>query len=224
MKTKITLLATTALAALVLATPANAGSWYLSLTGGGNWQNDEDFVATAAGDTFTFDSNSDTGFVIAGAVGYNLTSVAPGLRVEAEVSFRQNSNDGTWLTSTGLTSSGPLDFDHQATAVMANVWYDFDIGGFRPYVGGGIGWADVELDGTFVGASLPALDVSDDGFAWQLGAGVNFQISPNVQLGVGYRYFQAPEVTVFAPFAPNLSSGEVEYESHAAVLSLTFGM
>ena len=225
MKTRITLLATTALAALALAAPANAaGSWYVSLTGGGNWQNDEDFFATAAGDTFTFDSNSDTGFVIAGAVGYNLTSVAPGLRVEAEVSYRQNSNDGTWLTSTGLTSSGPLDFDHQATAVMANVWNDFDIGGFRPYLGGGIGWADVELDGTFVGGTLPTLDVSDDGFAWQLGAGVNFQVSPNVQLGVGYRYFQAPEVTVFAPFGPNASSGEVEYESHAAVLSLTFGM
>jgi opacity protein-like surface antigen len=226
MQTKTVLLATAALAALTLASPANAaGSWYVSLTGGANWQNDEGFIAANGPDTLTFDSNNDTGFVVAGAIGYSLVSVAPGLRVEAEVSFRQNSNDGVWATTTGvIPDGGTLDFDHQATAVMANVWYDFDVGGIRPYIGGGIGWADVELDGTYVGGTIPAIDFSDDGFAWQAGAGINFAISPNVQLGVGYRYFSGPEVTVLAPFATNSATDEVEYENHAAVVTLTFGM
>lgn len=226
MQTKITLLATTALAALALAAPANAaGNWYVSLTGGANWQNDDGFVAINGPDTLVFDSSSDTGFLVAGAVGLSLSGVAPGLRVEAEVSYRQNSNDGAWFTDTGiLTDSGPLDFDHQALAVMANVWYDFDVGGVRPYIGGGIGWADVELDGTYVGGTLPVIDFSDDGFAWQLGAGVNFAISPNVQLGVGYRYFVGPEVTVLAPFGGNTAAGDLDYENHAATVTLTFGM
>jgi opacity protein-like surface antigen len=226
MQTKITLLATTALAALALAAPANAaGNWYVNLTGGANWQNDDGFVATNGPDTLVFDSNNDTGFVVAGAVGMGLSGVAPGLRVEAEVSFRQNSNDGLWSTTTGGGgSTGVLDFDHQALAVMANVWYDFDVAGVRPYVGGGVGWADVELDGTYVGGSIPAIDFSDDGFAWQLGAGVNFVVSPNVQLGVGYRYFSGPEVTVLAPHIANSAANDLDYENHSAVVTLTFGM
>jgi outer membrane autotransporter protein len=226
MKTKTVLLATTALALLTLAAPANAaGPWYVSLTGGANWQDDDGFIATNGPDTLTFASNSDTGYVIAGAVGYSLTSVAPGLRVEAEVSYRDNSNDGVWTTTTGVASdSGLLDFDHSAIAVLANVWYDFDVGGVKPYVGGGLGWADVEVDGTYIGGTIPAIDFSDNGFAWQAGAGINFAISPNMQLGVGYRYFSGPEVNILAPFATNSATSELDYDNHAAVLTLTFGM
>ncbi len=225
MKTKTVLLATTALAALAFTAPANAAGWYASLTGGANWQDDDGFFAANGPDTLTFASNSDTGFVIAGAIGYSLTNVAPGLRVEAELSYRQNSNDGLWSTTTGGEGdAGTLDFDHSATAVLANVWYDFDVGGVRPYVGGGIGWADVEVDGTYVGGTLPAIDFSDDGFAWQAGAGINFAISPNMQLGVGYRYFSGPEVTVLAPFGLNSAASDLDYDNHAAVVTLTFGM
>jgi opacity protein-like surface antigen len=108
---------------------------------------------------------------------------------------------------------------------MANVWYDFDVGGFRPYVGGGIGWADVEVDGAYITSPSPVIDSSDDGFAWQLGGGINFQVSPNVQLGFGYRYFSGPEVTILAPDLPaNTLTPELDYENHTAMATLTFGM
>ena len=47
MRTKLALLATTTLAALAIATPAEAAGsgWYVSLTGGANWLNDNDFVS-----------------------------------------------------------------------------------------------------------------------------------------------------------------------------------
>lgn len=231
MRIKTTLLATTALAALALAVPAHAaGGWYVNVTGGGNWLDDNDFVATTAGgDALTVSTGSDGGFVVAGAVGFNLGTVVPGLRVEAEVAYRENQVDGVFTaTPVAGSTTGTLDYDHSALSVLANVWYDFDLGDVSPYIGGGIGWADVEADGNFADAS-PAVypfSVSDDGFAWQLGAGINFKIAPNMKLGVGYRYFSGPEVTLSgtALVATNLAADELDYDNHSAVATISFGM
>jgi OmpA-OmpF porin, OOP family len=229
MQTRMTLLATTALAVLAFAAPAQAAGtgWYVSLSGGANWLNDNDFAASNGVDTVTFNSESDTGFFIGGAVGYSLGQlVTPGLRVEAEVAFRQNQVDGVWSSTTGGGgSTGALDYDQSTTSVMANVWYDFDVGGFRPYVGGGIGWADVEVDGAYVTSLDPVIDYSDDGFAWQLGAGINFTVSPNIQLGLGYRYFSGPDVTILAPDLPaNSITQDLDDENHTVLATVTFGM
>jgi outer membrane autotransporter protein len=228
MKTKLTLLASTAIAVLALSAPAQAAGngWYVNLSGGANWLSDEGFSASTVGsDTLTFAPDSDTGWMISGAVGLSLHNMVQGLRVEAEVAYRDNQVDGVWASSTAPgTDAGLLDYEHSTLSVMANVWYDFALGNVRPYIGGGVGWAETELEGAFLGGTTPAINHSDDGFAWQLGAGVNFDISPNVQLGLGYRYFEGPEVNLGAPFAPNGASGDVENQNHSAVVSLTYGM
>jgi OmpA-OmpF porin, OOP family len=236
MKTKLALLATSALAALAIATPANAagGGWYLSLTGGANWLDDNAFanqMTVIEPDTLTIDSESDTGYVIAGAVGWSLAYLAPGLKIEAEVGYRQNQVDGIWTSDQDTAGApvadlGTLDYDQSTLSVLANVWYEFDIGGVKPYIGGGLGWADVEVDGAYLGGAgaVRVFNFSDDGFAWQAGAGVNFQVAPNMQLGVGYRYMEGPEVTVLAPLAANLATGDLESANHSAVVTLTFGM
>jgi outer membrane autotransporter protein len=227
MKTKLTLLASTTLAFLALSAPAQAAGsgWYVNLSGGANWVSDDGFFAsTVATDTLTFSPDSDAGWMISGAVGLSLNNMVQGLRVEAEVAYRDNQVDGVWSSSAAISDSGALDYDHSTLSVMANVWYDFDLGNVRPYVGGGVGWAETELDGTFIGGGLPVISHSDNGFAWQLGAGLNFDISPNVQLGLGYRYFEGPEVNIGAPLALNGASGDVESQNHAAVVSLTYGM
>jgi OmpA-OmpF porin, OOP family len=121
-------------------------------------------------------------------------------------------------------STGTLDFDHQTFSVLANVWYDFALGGVNPYIGGGIGWADTELEGDYFGGVTGPFEFSDDGFAWQLGAGINFDVSPNMKLGVGYRFFQAPEVTVGSLYAPNSATSEIDSENHTVLVNLTIGM
>lgn len=233
MRTKLALLASTTLAALAFAGPAEAAGsgWYLSLTGGANWLSDDNFAVSTTGgtDTFAFDSNSDTGFIIGGAVGMSLAQVAPGLRAEVAVDYRQNKVKGNWasdtITSTPGNDSGTLDYNHKTFSVLANAWYDFDLGGFKPYVGGGLGWAETKLDGSYVGGTAPTINFKDNGFAWQLGAGVNFQIAPNMQLGVGYRYFKGPDVTLSAPDpANNSATGDINSDNHAATVTLTFGM
>jgi opacity protein-like surface antigen len=226
MKTKLTLLASTTLAMLAATAPAQAGSsWYVSLAGGANWMTDESFFASNGTDTLTFTPDSDAGWLISGAVGFSLEGVVKGLRAEAEVAYRQHQVDGVWAsTDGGESDGGALDYDHSTLSVMANVWYDFAVADVSPYVGGGIGWADSDLDGRYVGGNVPAISVSDSGFAWQLGAGINFDIAPSMKLGVGYRYLEGPDVRIGAPNVLNSVGGDVESQNHAAVVSLTFGM
>lgn len=232
MKTKLTLLASTAVVALAFTAPAQAaGNWYVGFFGGANWVDDHSFSAatspTVSADTLTWSTDGDTGFVVGGAIGLNLSGMANGLRAEIEVAYRQNKVDGAWITNTTTptaVSSGTLDFDHSTFSVMANAWYDFDLGGVRPYLGGGVGWAETELDGQYLGGVTGPFDFKDDGFAWQLGAGVNFDVSPNVQMGIGYRYFKGPDVTVGSLNALNSATSDVDSGQHSAVVSVSFGM
>jgi opacity protein-like surface antigen len=228
MKTKIALLASTAIAACALAAPVQAAGWYVSVLGGGNWNDDHSFFAatdtTISADTLSWSSDNDTGFVVGGAVGMSFSNVASGLRAEVEVAYRQSNADGAWttFTSIGGVSSGLLDYDFSNFSVLANAWYDFDIGGFKPYIGGGLGWAHAEADGDFTTGIPGPFEFEDDGFAWQLGAGINFDISPNVKLGVGYRYFDGPDVAVSGPVS--FATGDLDNENHSVLVNVTFGM
>ncbi|NOT42837.1 MAG: porin family protein [Alphaproteobacteria bacterium] len=74
--------------------------------------------------------------------------------------------------------------------VMANAWADFDLGGIKPYIGGGIGYAFNQVNASRL------LNGNDNDFAWQLGAGVNVALTEKWDLGVGYRYLDAGEITV----------------------------
>jgi opacity protein-like surface antigen len=233
MKTKAILLASGAVAALSLAAPAQAaGNWYVSVFGGANWQQDHSFFAatstTTSADTLTWAADADTGFVVGGAVGVSLAQVAPGLRVEGELAYRQNDVDGVWQTNVGApttVSTGASNYDFTTFSVMANVWYDFTIAGVTPYVGGGIGWARTDVDADFTGDNTTSLDFDDSGFAWQLGAGIDFDVSPNMKLGVGYRYFEGPEVTVTAPGGGTSTAiGDLESENHSVLVNLRVAM
>lgn len=61
-------------------------------------------------------------------------------------------------------------------SAMANLWLDLPLGAIAPYAGGGVGIAGYEFDGEGEGR-----------FAWQLGAGVAFDLSPNVSITADYR-------------------------------------
>jgi opacity protein-like surface antigen len=167
---RIALVSTVALVSTAMV--ANAGGTYISGNVGANWDDVES--------TFL---ESDTGFVVSGALGTSVKAV-PGLRAEVEVAFRTNDVD---------VFGGFIEAEHNTTSVMGNVAYDFNnVGTFRPYVLAGVGFAHTE--GVIENISLATLESS--GFAWQLGAGVNTQIAEGVSAGIGYRYFQGPELDV----------------------------
>lgn len=125
----------------------------------------------------------DAGLAVSGAVGYGVT---PNVRVEGELAFRSNDLDELCFGSL----CGDAGDSMSAFTFMANAFYDFDTGSsWRPYVGGGLGIAVVTLD--------PATGSEDDDtvFAGQLGAGVGFDITPQVILTFDYRLIVTEDPT-----------------------------
>jgi len=156
------------------------------------------------------------------------------LRAEMEVSYRRNDRSGSHRYFYGTfddPAEGPIDGNLSNFAVMANLWYEFDIGSkFRPYVGGGAGWArsNLEATSTFTEAGDLSLFYGDstdeeaNGFAFQLGAGLNHNVAPGVDVGIGYRYFNGPN---FDPIfvgknGTGLTAG-FENENHSVLVNLT---
>jgi opacity protein-like surface antigen len=244
---KRVLLATTALALLAGASQAQAGEMYVSVFGGANWLADSSANYTEVFSQYSstlaawrWDTDADTGFVLGGAIGTHLDKWQKGLRVELEASYRRNDVGGGWQVSTTsepYSSFGAIDANMSTFAIMANVWYEHDMGWkIRPYIGGGAGWGRAHFDGALTegftslggegGEGETTFNTSNDGFAWQLGAGFNYEASPGVDVGLGYRYFSGPDfIEPFNVdndiFGGQRSFGRVENRNHSVMVNLT---
>jgi outer membrane autotransporter protein len=219
MQSKKLWLATTALA-LTLG-QANAQGLYISVFGGTNFQPDTNHQGFLQSHTY----EPDTGFAIGGAIGAGLDNWVAGMRVEIEASYRRNDVGGSWrsATSTG-TTSGLIDANASTFALMANVAYDIDVGQkFKPYVMAGAGWGRSSYEGALAfsgGGTASNFDQDNSGFAWQLGAGVNYEVAPGVDVGVGYRYFDGPNNSFFAG-KNSFNRVKIDNTNHAVMLNLT---
>ena len=97
-----------------------------------------------------------------------------------------------------LPGTNPLDeaslagsHEGQTFSGLANVWMDLAPSGpVTPYVGGGIGAAHVSREDVGREGREPA-DDSDLILAWQVGAGIGWDIQPNWSMSVDYRWFNA---------------------------------
>jgi len=193
--------------------PAYAGGWYFSAFGGANWLDNTSFdIAGPA----TVANDYDTGFVVGGAIGYDMgPAMGPfGLRLEAELSYRDNDVDSH---SVGGAAQPLPTGGTSALAGMGNILFDFNTGSpFTIYGGGGLGVANVEFDGHGAGGTVLMND-DDTVFAWQAIAGVGFEVAPGWVLDVQYRYFNASDVSLTSTPAAGSVSSSTDYESHAVV-------
>ncbi len=124
-------------------------------------------------------------------------------RVEIEAS-RQN-NDVEIVSFSGPRPA--LDPEpsnaFSATTLAINAVREFAVGtDFRPYLGVGVGMAWTELDITdgSIEAQIdpeprdPFVDDRATSFAFQLIGGISLPLTPSMDLGVEYRYWQAPSL------------------------------
>lgn len=81
----------------------------------------------------------------------------------------------------------------EATYLMANVYYDFAMGGFTPYVGAGIGAAFVDVDYSPSGVGIVSDD--DTAFAYQVMAGAAFDLNETWSLFGQYRYRASEDIS-----------------------------
>jgi opacity protein-like surface antigen len=110
-------------------------------------------------------------------------------RFEGEVGYRQDSmNRIAWTTGFPGFSSN-LDDLNQLT-LMANMLYDIPLGDrFSVSLGAGVGFDRIDFNWPGFGAN----GWSDDDwqFAWQGIVGLNYEISPEWNVFVDYRYLNA---------------------------------
>lgn len=157
---------------------ANSGEWYVSLFAGGVWAND--VVTDFYGNEVSV--SSDPGYTLGLAVG---THVFENLRGEVELSYgKVETTDVSYNGGSSGSMEGPIS----TLYLLGNLWYEMDLGGgVKPYVGGGLGVGYATADSFFYGSSY-GYGEGGFGVAYQLGAGVTFDVSDSIALDIGYRY------------------------------------
>jgi opacity protein-like surface antigen len=156
------------------------------------------YVSGNAGLSTLMDSNSvtdglpgvgtfDDGRVLTGAIGYSMGA----LRVEGEISHRKND----WETFTAQGLSTVVEGDFSSLSFMANGWYDFNTStNWVPFVGGGIGISEMNMEITSVAGVAESFDRSEQVLAYQFGAGIGYKLTPKATISLSYRLFGTQEV------------------------------
>lgn len=188
----------------------NEPLFYLSAFGGISNSDDLDGGLPPAGTTaatFNLDDGANFGLVFGQFQGRNL-------RTEFEYAFRHNDvesiqlteNTGAGLNLTSFNLAGEI----KAHSGMANVVWEFNNGNgrfIRPYIGTGVGFVFMDVNATRAG--LDVLVAGQDGnssFAYQWFAGINTQLSNEMDIFVEYRYFYADDLRLQTNLA-NVNGG-----------------
>lgn len=165
--------------------------FYVGASGSVDWHRDikqHGPIPAPSGTTVDIDHN--TGGNAALFVGYQWNE----WRAELEGAFRHNSIDTIKVSVLGASGSTSVGDHSRIWSIMANGYYDFPLENcFSLYVGAGVGvgFHRLEVDAftTTVSGPVAKVNTKDTTFAWQLMTGVGYEISDQVSLFAGYRFF-----------------------------------
>lgn len=233
-------------ASALMAAPALAqdGGVYVSISGGIASVKNTDIRYYDVGGTFGGAGATDSvqtsvelknSAAFGGAVGYDFGSI----RAEVEIGYNRNELEAIrvetvngapvtltpaeaadvclYLGVSGCTASGNrIAFSDggkvRQLSAMANLWYEHPITErITPYVGGGAGFLGFEADGEGEGV-----------FAWQLGAGIAYQATPNMAITADYRYRSADGKDIAYDAVSGFEIGKIKTSTFSAGLRFTF--
>ena len=176
--------------------------FYIGAKGGLNILNDSSLDSIV-----NLDINYGLGLTFGGVLGYDFED----LRLDAEITYRDNDIDLIGVPAEGSTT---------ALSYMINGYFDVPTHmAVKPYVGGGIGYATVSINDANIPGVATVADDSDSVFAYQLSAGLGFEISRRTTLSLGYRYFATQELELQDTSGIPLST---EYQSHEINIGVRF--
>ena len=209
-----------ALASTALATPAVARdqTWYAGVEGGLVHVEDADFDVSGDGvveteDFLGVDHKTGLDLDIIGGYDFGL------FRAEFEAGYKRASIDAINFRNTGenADSSGNV----RVYSVMGNAFLDFgDDDGWGAYAGGGVGLANARYKLTFNDVNNVGNGSDRDrSFAYQAIFGIRRAIGSNVDVGVKYRYFVAPNLDFDIVGGGEAST---KFRSHSLLASLVF--
>jgi len=150
-----------------------------------------------------------------GSVSIPVTASPPGFPFNLNLPYQASD-------TANVSSSGEVN----VWSLMANVWLDIDPFGINPagvttFIGGGIGYANLELeyDASMstqlmgIGSVSYSLNDNESALAYQMGAGIGFDLGGGMMLSAQYRWFATDDVT--------LGSRDMRVESHNAMVGIT---
>lgn len=172
---------------LLLAAPATtalAGGPYVGASGGVSFVHQSDVTYTEkyawTSADFVGDMTFHTGYAFNAAVGYNFDR----FRLEAEYGHKAADANKVSATNSSLWALAPLvNSNLTVDSYMVNAYYDHANAEIvRPFIGGGIGFAKVEMNGNVDN------NFSDTGFGYQVMAGLTGELVKHVNLDLYYRF------------------------------------
>ena len=171
-------------AGMASAQAFSLGEIYVKGFGGATWPSNLDITLKEGGERIARPSlDYDTGYTLGAAVGAAFT---PNISMEIEYAYRSADVTATDRDDDDESGQGEAG-DTSANAFMFNALYVFDgmgaTGAIQPYLGGGIGGANVET-------SIPGQNYDADTLlAYQLIGGVGYELNPNVSFYAEGRWF-----------------------------------
>ena len=121
--------------------------------------------------------------------------------------------------------SSNLDGTIRVHAFLFNIKARYPEGPIHPYVGAGLGYSYFQVgDITARQYGGPGIDIISGGsggaFSYQFMAGLDLDITPNMSVGIGYKYFAAkPKISEHYYWRPD---NELDYRTSIISLGLTF--
>lgn len=151
----------------------------------------------------------DPGFVVSTVGGYAFKN---GLRVEGEFSYRRAELDKGKVAGVG---EWKIDCPVWAYSGLANVYYDIKTDTpITPYLGGGIGFSNVNVGKASYNGTTIWLADDDSVFAYQVGAGFGYNINKNAVIDLGYRYFSTSDV--------KFELSDADFKSHNITVGIRY--
>ena len=182
------------------------------MTEDADWIFGSDFGPVPAGGNVI--SKFDDGYGLGVALGTKLPS---GFRVEGELFWQENDIDSGRLGPVQLSALGGLNGDVGVWGGMLNGYYDFLEGPLVPFIGLGVGYAQVDAKVNL--GDISVIDDDDTVLAYQGILGVSYDFMPNLQGVLAYRYMALDN-----PEFKDRAGGKVdmEYDSQAIDVGLRY--
>ncbi|MEX7536675.1 OmpW family outer membrane protein [Providencia rettgeri] len=188
-----------------------------------------------AGDNGTKNGDSHRTGVFGGglALGYDFANQFD-IPVRAELEFiaRDKANATYNIRNrvrNGVTQTRDIKNQVKLNTLMVNGYYDIkNNSDFTPFVSVGLGYAAVDFKTTRADVNNPGISENDtnthtaNNFAWSVGAGVNYAINHDFDLGLSYRYLDAGKADITTVAGDGKHTSKIKVKTNDILLGLTY--
>ncbi|ASQ89890.1 hypothetical protein CHL67_02225 [Prosthecochloris sp. GSB1] len=221
MKKALSLLAVFLVAATWSSTGFSAEK-YVSGNIGISWFNDIDLdpLYEFDGEDITQKTEMGSGIALTGAFGCDYGD----FRTELELGYQTSDVENMVFIEDGdeydFDDNGEdISGDVSVTTLMANGYYDIDLGGIELFLTAGVGIAQIDVDDVDYDEENIVYNSSETTLAYQLGAGFGIPVSDGIMLDARYRYFATTDATISGGLLFD-EDGNGNIESHSALIGL----